>query len=68
MQQLFRLALLLGERVARPLDVRTGAAMPPFVEGDSRPDVDGLFVMANEVLIEARQQQLLDAGSAIGLT
>ena len=67
MQQLVALALLLGQRVARALDIGTRAPVAAFEKRDPRPDVDRLFVVTAEILIETRQQEFLDARGTIGL-
>ena len=41
--------------------------MPVLEERDVGPDVDGLVVVSAEVVIEAREQQLLDPGLTLGL-
>ena len=64
-QQLLGLALPLGQRAARPLDVGARARMAAIEEQRARPDVDRLFVLGGEVVIEAEQQQLLDLRIAI---
>ena len=66
-QQLFRLALLLGHRAARALDVRAGARVVAIEKQRARPDVDGLRVVGGEVMIEAGDQQALDLGVALGV-
>ena len=66
MQQLFRLALPLGLRAARPLDVGARAIVAAVEKQHARPDVDGRLVVAGEVMIEPLQQQLLDARLALG--
>ena len=65
MQQLFGLALPLGQRAARALDVGAGAAVAAVEEDDARPDVDRLLVVAGEVVVEAGEQELLDVGVAV---
>jgi len=65
LQQLFRLALPLGERAARPLDVGTRPGMAPVEEQRARPHVDGELVAGGEVVIEAIEQELLDFRVAI---
>jgi hypothetical protein len=59
------LALLLGEGTARPLDVRAGTAVAALEEDDAGPDVDRLLIAAGEILIEAGEEQLFDAGIAV---
>jgi len=41
--------------------------MASFEKGHARPDVNGLFVVTAEVVIETCQQQLLDARGTISL-
>ena len=60
------LALPLGLRAARPLDVGARAIVMPIEKQHARPEVDGLFVVAGEVLVEAGEQELLDPRVAIG--
>ena len=62
---LLRLALPFGQRTAGALDVRAGLAVAPLQEGDTGPDVDRLFVLSREIVIEPRQQELLDTGGAL---
>src|SRR5262249_7976490 len=64
-QQLFGLTLPLGERAARPLDVRTRASVAPVEKQRSRPDVDGLLVVRGKIVVKAGQQQLFDLAVAI---
>ena len=66
-QTLFGFALPLGKRAARAFDVRTGAAMATFEKGHARPDIDRLFVITTEVVVETGQQQLFDTRGAFGL-
>ena len=63
--ELLALALAFGQRAARALDVGAGAAVAALEKHDARPDVDRLLVVAVEVLIEAGEQQLFDAGVAV---
>ena len=65
MDQLFRLALLLGERTAGAFDVRARLAVRAIEEQDPRPDVDGELVPARKVMIEPDEQQFLDSRVAI---
>ena len=65
LQQLFGLALPLGQRAARAFDVGAGTRVVAIEKQRARPDVDRLFVLAGEVVIEAGEQQLLDLGFAI---
>jgi hypothetical protein len=66
-QQLLGFTLAFGKGAAGPLDVRARTSMSALEERDACPDVDRLFVIAAEVVIEARQQQVLDARGAIGV-
>ena len=59
-QQLFRLALPLGERAAGPLDVRPRPRMTPIQKKRPRPDVDGVVVLRGEVMVEADEEELFD--------
>jgi hypothetical protein len=61
MDQRFGLALLLGLRAPGALDVGPGSVMMPVEEQDARPQIDGRFEVAGEVLIEAGDEQVLDA-------
>ena len=65
LQQLFGLALPLGQRAARALDVGARARVAAVEEQRARPDVDGVLVVGGEVVIEADEQQLLDLRVAI---
>src|SRR6185436_15232986 len=65
MQQLVRLALALGLRAARTIDVRAGTRVAAIEKQDARPDVNGLFVIAGEVSIQTDEQELLDSRVAL---
>ena len=65
--QFVRRALPFGQCAAGPFDVGAGTAVAAFEERHARPDVDGFFVAAGEILIEARQEQLLDAGGTVAI-
>ena len=65
-QQFVRLALALADRAARAVDVRLGARVPAVEEQHARPGADRPLVLAREVVIQAREQELLDAGVAVG--
>jgi hypothetical protein len=65
LQELFGLALALGERAACPVDVSTGPRVASIEEQRARPDVDRLLVAGGKVVIEAGEQQLLDFRVAI---
>ena len=67
-KELLRFALTLGERAARPLDVRASAIVIALQKNHARPDANGAFVLAGEIVIESREQQLFDAGLAVGVT
>jgi hypothetical protein len=66
-QTLFGFALPLGKRAARAFDVRTSAPMATLEKGHPRPDIDRLFVITTEVVVETGQQQLFDTRGAFGL-
>ena len=66
MQDLLGLALALGKSIAGALDIRTCPCLAPIQEQHARPDVDRLFVVAGEVVIEALEEKLLDASVAVG--
>jgi hypothetical protein len=63
--EFFILALPLGLGTARALDVRAGTTVAALEKRDTRPDVDRFFVFACELVIQARQQELLDARLAV---
>ncbi len=65
MQQLFGLALALGLRAARPLDVGPRSGVGAIEKQDAGPDVDRELVTIREVMIETDEQQLLDFRIAI---
>ena len=60
------LALPLGLRAARALDVGASAIVMAVEEQDPRPEIDRRVELAGEVVIEAGDQQLLDARVAPG--
>jgi hypothetical protein len=66
MKNSLRLALPLGLRTPRTLDIRASAAVVPIEEQDTRPEIDRLFVLIGEVLIETGKQQLLDSCVSLG--
>ncbi len=66
MKNSLRLALPLGLGAPRTLDVGASAAVVPIEEQDTRPEIDRLFVLIGEVLIEASKQQLLDSCVPLG--
>ena len=55
MQQFFRLALPLGLRAARALDVGTGAIVAAIEKQHARPHVDGRLLGPTKVVIEPLQ-------------
>ena len=63
--EFLRFALTLGQRAARALDVRTSLAVAPLEERHARPHVDRLLVLSREIVIEPRQQELLDTRGAL---
>ena len=65
LQQLFGLALPLGQRAARALDVGARARVAAIEKQRARPDVDRVLVAGGEVVVEADEQQLLDLRVAI---
>jgi hypothetical protein len=66
-QALLGFALTFGKRAAGALDVCASAAVATLEEGDARPHIDRLLVVATEVVVETGQQQLFDTRGAIGL-
>ena len=62
------LALPLRLRATRPLDVGAGAAMPALQKRHARPDGDRLFVLSGEIMIESREEQLLDTRLSLGIS
>ena len=67
-QQLLRLPLAFGKRAPAALDVGPGPIMVTIKEDDARPDADRAFVSAREIVIQSRQQELLDASLTVGIT
>ena len=65
MEQLFGLPLPLRLGAPRALDVRARPRMPSIEKEDAGPDVHGRVVVAAEVVVEALQEQPLDAGVAL---
>ena len=59
------LALALGHQSAGAIDVGPSAAVAAIEERHTGPDVDRLLVAAGKILIEAGEEQLLDAAFAI---
>lgn len=64
-QQLVTMALALGDGAAGPLDVRPGSSMAAVDEQHAGPDVDRLVVLIGEVVRQAGEQELFDAGIAV---
>ena len=56
LQQLFRLALALGEGAPRPIDVGARPRVAPIEKQRSCPDVDRALVPSGEVVVEAGEQ------------
>ncbi len=67
-QQLLRLALLLGQRASGAFDVCPRPRVLPIEEERARPDIDRLCVVRCEVVVEAAEQQAFDLGVALGGT
>ena len=65
MQQLVGLSLALGQRTACAFDVGAGPRMATVEKQHAGPDVHRLFVAPGEVVIESREQELLDTRIAI---
>ncbi len=63
----FGLTLPLGLRAARTIDVGAGAVVCTIQEEHACPDVDGVIHAAGEVLVETRDEELLDARLAFGI-
>lgn len=61
MEDRFGLALPLRLCATGSLDIRACSTVMTVEEQNAGPQVDGLFVVAGEVLIETREQQLLDS-------
>jgi hypothetical protein len=66
-QQFLRFALPFSNRLPCALDVGTGAIMIAIQKRDARPDVDRLFVIFCEVMIEPGDEKFLDARGAPGI-
>ena len=62
----FRFALALSLGTPRTFDIRTRAIVMPIEEQHARPEIDGVVVVAREILIETREEQLLNPRVAIG--
>jgi hypothetical protein len=59
-EQFLGFAQPFGERRSGALDIGARPRVAAIQEQCARPDVDRLFVLGREVVIEADQQQLLD--------
>ena len=51
----------LGDRAARALDVRAGPRVAAVQEQDTRPHADRQLVLTVEIMIEAGEEEFLDA-------
>ena len=65
MQRLVRFPLLLGKGAASALDVRASPSMAALEKRHPGPDIDGLFVLAFEVVLEPGKEEPLDQRIAI---
>ena len=65
--QRFGFSLPLRQRAARPVDVGPRPIVGAIEEQHARPDVHRVFEPPGEVLVEAGDEQLLDAGVAFGV-
>ena len=54
-------------RASRPFDVRPGTRMAAIQKQRPRPDVDRLFVLAGEIMVETPEEELFDLRIAIGI-
>ena len=61
-QHLLGAPLALGERRTRPIDVGARAGVGAVQKQDSRPDMNGVFVLAGEVPIESFDEQAPQRG------
>ena len=59
-------ALLLGLRAARAIDVGARPIVVAIEEQHARPEVDGRFELAGEIVIEAGDEQMLDPRVVFG--
>ena len=59
------MSLPFGQGTARPLDVRPRPGVPAIEEEHAGPDVYRLLVAPGEVVIESREEELLDTRIAI---
>ena len=66
MQRGFGLALPLGLRAPRPLDVRTCTIVLPIEKQHAGPEIDRVFVALGEVFVEAGEQQMLNPRVTFG--
>ena len=66
MDERFGHALLLGLRAARAIDVGAGAIVIAIEEQHARPEIDGRFELAGEIVIEPRDEEMLDARVLFG--
>ena len=60
MNERFGNALAFGLRAARAIDVGARPIVGPIEKQHARPEVDGLFEFAGEVVIETGHEQMLD--------
>ena len=67
MEQFFGLAMALGQRTARPLDVGAGTVVVTFEKHHARPDADRVFVVSGEIVIEPEEQELFDSRLTVGV-
>ena len=65
MQQLVGMSMAFGQSTARAFDVGTGPGMSTVEEQHARPDVHRLLVAPREIVIESREEELLDTRIAI---
>ena len=66
MHQRFGNALLLGLRAARAIDVGARAIVSAIEEQHARPEIDGRFELAREIVIEPRDEEMLDPRFVFG--
>jgi hypothetical protein len=67
LDELVAFALPFGNRSTSTFYIRAGACMAPIEKERAGPNVDGEFVLSAEVVIQAREQQFLDACVAVAL-
>ena len=65
-QHLLRAALPLGYGGARAIDIGAGTRVRSIEEEDARPEMDGFFVPAVEVFVEAVDQERFDLCVTLG--